>query len=105
MPPITDGSLLMLILSCCLALISAVSAGVTVYDKWAAVHRPGKRIRESSLLALAVVGGSAAMLLTMLLIRHKTRHPKFMVGIPLILAIQIALVYVAVRYMDVLFVL
>ena len=30
------------------------------------------------------------MLLTMLVIRHKTRKPKFMVGIPLILLLQVA---------------
>lgn len=94
-----------LIAACCFALISAISSAVTVYDKWAASHRPGGRIRESSLLALAIVGGSAAMLLTMLAIRHKTRHVKFMAGIPLILIIQAALVFVITRYMNISFVL
>ena len=35
-----------------------------------------------------------AMLLTMLLIRHKTRHVKFMVGIPVIIILQLAIVFV-----------
>ena len=74
-----------------LALISLVAAVVTVYDKWAAKHRPRHRTPEKTLLILSALGGSVAMLLTMLGIRHKTKHPNFMVGIPLILAAQIAL--------------
>lgn len=76
-----------------LAGISLVAVIVTVYDKWAAKHRPRHRTPEKTLLVLAALGGSVAMLLTMLTIRHKTRHPKFMVGIPLILAAQIALAF------------
>ncbi len=74
-----------------LALISLVAVVVTVYDKWAAKHRPRHRTPEKTLLILSALGGSVAMLLMMLGIRHKTKHPKFMVGIPLILAAQIAL--------------
>jgi uncharacterized membrane protein YsdA (DUF1294 family) len=37
------------------------------------------------------------MLLTMLLIRHKTKHLKFMLGIPLIIVAQIALTLVLWR--------
>jgi uncharacterized membrane protein YsdA (DUF1294 family) len=40
-------------------------------------------------LIISALGGSAAMLLTMFLIRHKTRHAKFMIGIPVILTLQI----------------
>lgn len=80
------------------ALISLISVIVTVYDKWAAKHRPQKRIRESSLLALSLIGGSAAMLATMLIIRHKTRHAKFMVGIPLMIAAQAAVIFLAIKY-------
>lgn len=74
-----------------LAAISFAAAVVTVYDKWAARHRPRHRTRERTLLLLAAAGGSVAMLLMMVLIRHKTRHKKFMVGIPLIIAAQAAL--------------
>lgn len=71
-----------------LLLISVISVIVTVYDKWASKHRTDRRIRESSLLAFSIVGGSVAMLLTMLIIRHKTKHPKFMIGIPVIIILQ-----------------
>lgn len=81
-----------------LALISLISIAVTLYDKWAATHRTQKRIRESSLFAFSLVGGSAAMLLTMLIIRHKTRHAKFMVGIPIMIAIQAAVIFSVIKY-------
>ena len=75
-----------------LLIISVVSFAVTVYDKWAAVKRPQERTRESTLLLLSALGGSIAMLLTMLGIRHKTKHLKFMIGIPIIILFQIAAV-------------
>ena len=74
-----------------LLIISIVSVCVTAYDKWAAKKRPQERTRESTLLLLSALGGSVAMLLTMYSIRHKTKHLKFTLGIPLILAAQIIL--------------
>ncbi len=75
-----------------LLIISVVAVCVTVYDKWAAKRRPKERTRESTLLLISALGGSIAMLLTMLGIRHKTKHVKFMLGIPLILIAQIAVI-------------
>ena len=74
-----------------LAAISLVAIIVCIYDKWAAKHATKHRTPEATLLLLSALGGSVAMLLTMLLIRHKTKHAKFMVGIPLILVLQLAL--------------
>lgn len=62
---------------------SAVAVALTVYDKLAAKSAPRHRIREATLLTVAALGGAAAMEVVMLLIRHKTRHPKFMVTLPL----------------------
>jgi Predicted membrane protein len=73
-----------------LAVISLISIFVCIYDKWAATHRPKKRTREATLLLLSALGGSVAMLITMYAIRHKTKHPKFMIGIPLIIVLQAA---------------
>ena len=50
-------------------------------DKW--------RVPESTLIMLAVLGGSAGALAGMLVFRHKTRKAKFMIGIPVILLIQV----------------
>lgn len=60
-------------------------------DKWKA--RRGKwRIPEETLIWLAIVGGSVGALLGMHLFRHKTKHKKFMIGIPAILLIQVVLI-------------
>ena len=72
-----------------LAVISLLAVIITIHDKSAA-RRHKWRVRESTLLLVSALGGSAAMLLTMLLIRHKTKHAKFMVGLPVIIAMQIA---------------
>ncbi|MBE6925094.1 MAG: DUF1294 domain-containing protein [Ruminococcaceae bacterium] len=54
--------------------------------------RRGKwRIPESTLMGIAFIGGSIGSLLGMYTFRHKTRHPKFTLGIPLIIAVQIIL--------------
>jgi uncharacterized membrane protein YsdA (DUF1294 family) len=53
-------------------------------------------VRENTLLLVAVLGGSVAMLLTMHIIRHKTKHAKFMAGIPVIIAVQIAVVVLTI---------
>ena len=51
-----------------------------------------------SLLLLAVIGGSAGAILGMLLFRHKTRHPRFYLGLPAILAVQLLLAYGICRF-------
>lgn len=71
-----------------LAVVSVISIVVCIYDKIAAKHAKRHRTREATLLLLSAFGGSVAMLATMLLIRHKTKHVKFMLGIPLILILQ-----------------
>ena len=76
-----------------IALISLVSVVVCIYDK--KISKKNKvqlRIPEKTLLLLSAIGGSVAMFITMLAIRHKTKHVKFMLGIPLIIILQIAAV-------------
>ena len=79
-----------------LAVISLISVCVTVSDKIKA-RRSAWRVPEATLLILSALGGSAAMYLTMHLIRHKTKHIKFMLGIPLILVFQIIAVLWLIR--------
>jgi len=78
------------------AAISLLATVLTAYDKSAA-QRHKWRVCESTLLLVAALGGSVAMLLTMRVIRHKTKHAKFMVGIPVITALQIATVVLVWR--------
>lgn len=61
-------------------------------DKWKA-KRDKWRIPEDTLIWLAVAGGSVGALLGMHLFRHKTRHRKFLIGIPVILLVQVVLLY------------
>lgn len=76
-----------------LAVISLVSVVITIHDKLSA-KRSKRRVPERTLIMLSLVGGSAAMYVTMQLIRHKTRHAKFMIGIPLIMLLQLVAVIV-----------
>ena len=71
-----------------LAVISLISVIVTVHDKRAA-KKGRRRTPERDLLLLSVIGGSVAMYMTMQLIRHKTKHAKFMIGIPVIMVMQL----------------
>ena len=54
-------------------------------DKWKA-KSGAWRLPERTLLLTAFLGGAAGALAGMLLFRHKTRKPKFIVGVPLMLA-------------------
>ncbi len=47
------------------------------------------RIPEHDLLLIAVLGGSIGALLGMKAFRHKTKHPKFYIGVPAILIVQL----------------
>ena len=81
-----------------LAVISLISIVVCVYDKKISKkNRVELRIPEKTLLILSALGGSVAMFLTMLAIRHKTKHVKFMLGIPLIIIAQVAAVIAVIK--------
>lgn len=73
-----------------LLLINCVGIFVTIHDKRAA-QRGAWRVPEKTLFALCVLGGCPGVYLTMRAIRHKTKHKRFMIGIPLIFAGQLAL--------------
>lgn len=47
------------------------------------------RIKESTLLSVAVLGGSIGSYIGMKIFRHKTKHAKFKYGIPFIILIQL----------------
>ncbi len=71
-----------------LILINAVSFLLMLIDKQKAKKKKW-RIRESTLLLSAAAGGSLGSLAGMYLFRHKTLHPKFTIGVPVILTVQI----------------
>ena len=73
-----------------LVLINLAGFAAFGIDKYRARHNLW-RIRESSLLLLALAGGAIGCLAGMYLFRHKTLHRKFTIGIPVILALELIL--------------
>lgn len=71
--------------------VSVIGALVCIYDKIAA-PRGWKRVPERTLFFWALIGGGPGVYLTMLLIRHKTLHRSFMLGIPAIMVFQIVII-------------
>ena len=69
-------------------VISFVTALVTAADKYKA-KKGAFRISEKALFILAILGGSLSEYLTMRLIRHKTLHKRFMIGLPAIMILQL----------------
>lgn len=71
-----------------LFIINAVGFLYMLADK----HRAQKkqwRIPEARLMLTALMGGSLGIMLGMYLARHKTKHPKFALGVPVIFALQV----------------
>lgn len=73
-----------------LLLINAVAFVLMLIDKYKAKKNLW-RIPEATLLWSAVLGGSLGCLLGMQLARHKTKHLRFSLGVPVILAVEIIL--------------
>ena len=73
-----------------LLLINAVGFAIMLYDKYLAKNNLW-RIPEKTLFGIAAFGGSVGCLLGMYTVRHKTKHLKFTIGIPVILAVQIGI--------------
>ena len=78
-----------------LLLINAAGFLLMLVDKIKA-KRNLWRIPEATLMGIAAIGGSIGAIAGMNLFRHKTKHPKFYIGLPVILALQIVLVYLLV---------
>ena len=70
-----------------LLTINALGLLIMLADKRCAQKKLW-RIPEATLLTVALLGGSVGSFLGMRLFHHKTRKPKFYVGIPAILILQ-----------------
>ena len=55
------------------------------------------RIPEAVLIGIAVIGGSLGCIAGMHLFHHNTRKPIFYIGLPMILAIQLAIYLVLLK--------
>ena len=79
-----------------IVVINLLAVVLTLHDKRAA-KRNTRRVSEKTLLIVAALGGSVAMFLVMRAARHKTQHKKFMIGIPVIFVLQVALIIFLLR--------
>lgn len=75
-----------------LILINAFGLLIMLIDKQKA-HRGAWRIPEATLMGTAILGGSIGVTAGMYLFRHKTKHPKFFIGLPVILTVQAVLIF------------
>ena len=75
-----------------LLIINVITFLLYGFDKWKA-KRDKWRVPEKTLLMFAVVGGTIGAFAGMQVFRHKTKHAKFVIGVPLIFILQVALVW------------
>ncbi|MEE0839580.1 MAG: DUF1294 domain-containing protein [Acutalibacteraceae bacterium] len=84
---------LLFVYFCGIQLIAVI---LTVKDKKNSVK--GKwRISEKTLLLTGLLGGALSMYITMLLIRHKTKHIRFVLLLPVMILLHIIVFYIAFK--------
>ena len=79
-----------------LIIINLVTFAVFGIDKFNAIHHRS-RIREATLFRLSLIGGSIGGLAAMYLFRHKTRKIQFTAGMPLILLVQLIILFFTIN--------
>ena len=77
-----------------LLFINIVTFLAFAIDKRRAVKRKW-RIPEKTLLGLSLIGGSAGGLIAMYCFRHKIRKPAFVYGLPIMLLVQVIVIWMA----------
>ncbi|ELC8443860.1 DUF1294 domain-containing protein [Clostridium perfringens] len=79
-----------------LVVINLVAIVLMYIDKQKA-RKHQWRISEDTLIGVAILGGGIGALWGMHVFRHKTKHAKFTIGIPIILSIQTLLILYIIR--------
>lgn len=81
-----------------LCIINALSFLLMLIDKQKAKKKRW-RIPERTLLGVCAIGGSVGGLLGLYLLRHKTLHKRFAIGIPVMFVVHLAALYFLRRYL------
>ena len=92
---IFDMPIILLIYLLFINLLGFVFYGV---DKAKSKHKGSRRIPERTLLWVARLGGGVGCWLGMMLFRHKTKHTRFMVLVPLWTVVWAIGMVLLVRY-------
>lgn len=84
------------LLAAYLVIINILSVLMFGYDKLKA-KKNGWRIPESRFLVLGLLGGAVGIYIGMRIFRHKTKHMLFIVGIPLLMVLNLVIIYYLIR--------
>lgn len=71
-----------------IAIVNIIALLVMRIDKYKA-QRHQWRISEASIFLVGLLGGGFGVLLGMNIFHHKTKHLKFTIGIPVVIALNI----------------
>ena len=72
-------------------IINFIGFFTMLYDKKLAIKHKF-RVSEKSIFVLALLGGALGVYIGMYTFRHKTQKPRFYVGIPIIIVLQILII-------------
>ncbi len=81
-----------MLLSIYLIIINMIAFFLMGIDKQRA-KKHAFRVPEATLFTIAIIGGSIGSIMGMYAFRHKTRHPAFLYGLPIILIVQLLVIY------------
>lgn len=84
------------LLAAYLVIINILSLLMFGYDKLKA-KKNGWRIPESRFLVLGFLGGAVGIYIGMKIFRHKTKHMLFVLGIPLLMVLNLVIIYYLIR--------
>ncbi len=84
------------LLAAYLIIINILSLLMFGYDKLKA-KKNGWRIPESRFFILGLLGGAVGIYTGMRIFRHKTKHMLFIVGIPLLVVLNLVIIYYLIR--------
>lgn len=86
-----------LVLVIYILIINLFAIFLMKYDKVKAINNQ-YRISEKTLFLIALILGGVGIYIGMYLFRHKTKHVKFTVGIPLIIILNILTIYYLISH-------
>ncbi|MCV9932316.1 DUF1294 domain-containing protein [Flavobacterium sp. LS1R47] len=78
-------------------IVNTIAFILAGYDKYLAVKHK-RRISENTLFVITALGGSLGLLLAMILFRHKTSKPSFMMKYAGIVLLQVIIAFLIFFY-------